>query len=103
MVAGSHPSGNFKKIKVPKQNICSGIITFELQELASIQLQDTVRCAGSQQAQLAEPSFLCCSELFLPNPCLSEEPIAGQATDILHLGGRKKVPATLGNCTDSSR
>lgn len=100
MVAGNHPSGNFKKIKVPKQNICSGIITFQLQELASIQLQDTVRYAGSQQAQLVEQIFLCCSELFLPNPRLSEEPIAGQATDLLQLGGRKKVPDTLGNCTD---
>lgn len=100
MAVGNHPSENSKNDKIAEtENICLGInITFQLQKLASLQLQDPVRHAASQkELQQLEQIFLCCSEVFLPNQHLQGEPGAGQSTDLLQLGGRKKVPNTLGN------
>jgi len=47
--------------------------------------------AAQQSAQV----FLCCSEVFPPSS--QGEPVAGPSTDVLQLGGGRKVPDTLGN------
>lgn len=102
MAVGNHPSENSKNDKIAEtKNICLGInITFQLQKYASLQLQDPVRHAASQQRSSAiRTNFSLLFRDVSPKPALTGRARCWAINQFITAGGQEEGAGHFGEPT----